>query len=44
VPFGLARSMLAALDAAEPEVAVPPTAYEALNALRSVTTGGERSA
>jgi HEAT repeat protein len=37
VPFGLARSMLAALDQAEPEMAVPQAAYEALTALESLT-------
>jgi len=43
VPFGLARSMLAALDQGEPATAVPQAAYEALNALRSVTAGLEGS-
>lgn len=37
VPFGLARSMLAALDQPEPEMVVPQAAYEALKALESLT-------
>jgi len=37
VPFGLARSMLAALDQPEPETTVPQAAYEALKSLESLT-------
>jgi len=43
VPFGLARSMLAALDESEPQLAVPQAAYEAFQALESVTVDPEGS-